>query len=70
LIGGVDGVCLDLLVEVKVGKALEDLLQGSLRNGVLVDAVSLLEFINHAEHLSNGLVLARHSETHVVAVGL
>ena len=26
--------------------------------------------INHTEHLANRLVLARHSQTHVVAVGL
>lgn len=64
----VDRVGLDLLVKVEVGEALEDLLQGSLRDGVLVDAVGLLEVINHTEHLADGLVLARYSQAHVVAV--
>ena len=66
----VDRVGLDLLVKVEVGEALEDLLQGSLRDGVLVNAVGLLEVVNHTEHLTNSLVLARHSQAHVVAVRL
>ena len=66
----INSVGLDLLVKVEVGEALEDLLQGSLRDGVLINAVSFLQFINHTEHLANRLVLARHSQTHVVAVGL
>jgi hypothetical protein len=64
----VDRVGLDLLVKVEVGEALEDLLQGSLRDGVLVNAVGLLEVVNHTEHLADSLVLARYSQAHVVAV--
>ena len=66
----VDSVRLDLLVKVQVGEALEDLLQGGLRDGVLVDVVGFLQLVYHTEHLADGLVLAGHSQAHVVAVGL
>jgi hypothetical protein len=66
----INSVGLDLLVKVEVGEALEDLLQGGLRDGVLVDVIGLLQLVNHTEHLTNRLVLARHSQAHVVAVRL
>ena len=57
-------------VEIQVGKALEYLFQGGLRDRILVDAEIILQIIYHAEHLAYSFVLARHSQTHVISVGL
>ena len=70
LVFRVNSVSLDLLVKVKVGEALEDLLQGGLRDGVLVDVVGFLQLVYHTEHLADGRVLAGHSQAHVVTIGL
>jgi hypothetical protein len=57
-------------VEFQVGKVLEYLFQGGLGDRVLVDTEIILQIIYHSEHLTYSFALARHSQAHVITVGL
>jgi len=47
----------DLSVKVEIGKALENLFQSGLTYRVVVDVEALFQLVDHAEHLSDRLLL-------------
>lgn len=63
-----NGESLHLLIEVKVCKTLEDLLQRRLTDRILVDVEDRLQIVNHSKHLANCLVLVRDSQFHIVPI--
>ena len=60
--------CLDHVVEVQIGKALENLLKRRLTDRVLIDVIVDFEVFDHAEHLTDGVFEAGNSQSHVVSV--
>ena len=66
----IDTVGGHILIELKVGEALENLLQGGLTDRVIFELVLFLQLLDQLEEETDWLIVAFDAKTHVVSIVL